>query len=440
MAARPAARDASLVRAIGVAGLAAAIVNITIGGGIFRLPADVARALGPAAPVAYAVCALTMGLIVLCFAEAGSRVDLTGGPYAYVETALGPLPGFLAGVLLWITGTLVSSAVAVVLAVNAALVVPAIGTPLGAAAFLAVVLGVLVAINVKGVRQGTALITLATVAKLLPLVALVVVGPFFVDRANLVWPGPPAPAAVARTSALLVFAFGGIEAALIPSGEVRDVARTIPRAVFLAMGVVTVLYIALQVVAQGVLGADLPSSPAPLAAVGGRLFGPAGRMIVLVGAGVSMFGNVGGMILAIPRALFAFARDGFLPARLAAVHPRYRTPYVAIVAQSLLVYALAVTSTFERLAILATSSTLLLYAACCLAAAELRRRDVRSGGVPFRVRGGAVAPWAACLAIAWILTGVTRAEWVALVCALLLATAVFFMTARTRASRSGYAG
>jgi amino acid transporter len=328
----------------------------------------------------------------------------------------------------------------VVLAANAAQAVPALGTRPGAAALLAAVFGVLVAVNVRGVRQGTRLITLATVAKLLPLLGLVVVGPFFVERAHLVW-AAPAAAAVARTSALLVFAFGGIECALIPSGEVRDVARTIPRAVFLAMATVTLLYIALQVVAQGVLGPELATSEAPLAAVGGRLFGPAGRMVVLAGAGISMFGNVSGMILAIPRILFAFARDGFLPAPLAAVHVRYRTPHVAIVVQSLLVYVLAVTSTFERLAILATSATLLLYAGCCVAAAVLRHRDVRAAGaLPFRLRGGALAPWAACLAIAWILTGVTRAEWGALALTLALATCVFFVTARARAARSGYAG
>jgi basic amino acid/polyamine antiporter, APA family len=433
------ARGGSLVRAIGVVGLAAGIVNITIGGGIFRLPADAARLLGPAAPIALVTCALAMGLVVLCLAEAGSRVDATGGPYAYVEVALGPLAGFLAGFLLWITGTLATSAVAVVLAANVAQVVPLFGTRLGAALFLAVVFAVLSAINVVGVRQGTALVTAFTVAKLLPLLALVAIGPFFVDPARLVWAAPPAPATVARVSALLVFAFAGIESALTPSGEVRDVARTIPRAIFLAMGAVTLLYIALQVVAQGVLGAALATSPAPLAEVGGRILGPAGRVIVLAGASVSMLGNVSGMTLAIPRALFAFARDGFLPASLAAVHPRYRTPHVAIVVQSVLAFALAATSTFERLAILATSSLLVLYAGCCVAAAQLRRRDVRAGGAPLRVPGGGLAPWAACAAIGWLFTGLSGAEWAALGGALALATAIFFLTARTRAARSGYA-
>ncbi len=128
-----AARESSLVRAIGVVGLAAGIVNVTIGGGIFRLPADVARALGPAAPLAYLACAVAMGLIVLCFAEAGSRVDLTGGPYAYVETAFGPFVGFLAGVVFWIESTLAMAAVSVVLAVNAGQLLPVVAGGVGSA-------------------------------------------------------------------------------------------------------------------------------------------------------------------------------------------------------------------------------------------------------------------------------------------------------------------
>jgi amino acid transporter len=141
------------------------------------------------------------------------------------------------------------------------------------------------------------------------------------------------------------------------------------------------------------------------------------------------------MILSIPRALFAFARDGFLPHAVAAIHPRFHTPHVAIAVQSTIVCALAVTSTFERLAILATTTTLCLYGACCLAAWQLRRRNVRAGGVPFQVPGGRFAPGAACLAIAWMLTSVTAAEWAALAGVLAVASLVFVVTARTRATR-----
>jgi amino acid transporter len=437
MGASTAGRESSLVRAIGVVGLAAGILNIIIGGGIFRLPADVARALGAAAPLAYVACAIAMGLIVLCFAEAGSRVDLTGGPYAYVEVAFGPFAGFLAGVLLWITGSLAASAVAVVFTANVAQLVPVVGGGPGRLVFLIAVFAALTAVHVGGVRQGTAVNTAATAAKVVPLAVLVIAGPFFVDPANLAWPGLPPAGAVSRTSILLVFAFAGMECALTPSGEVRDVARTVPRAIFLAMATATVLYIGLQLVAQGVLGAALPSSEAPLADTGARMFGPVGRALVVAGAAISMLGNVSGMTLGMPRALFAFARDGFLPRAVSAVHSRFHTPHVAIGVQSAIATVLAVTGTFERLAILATTTTLCLYAACCAAAWELRRRDVRAGGVPFEIPGGRFAPPAAGLAIAWMLTSVTVTEWVALLGVLAVASLVFVLTARTRTARAG---
>ena len=121
--------ERSLVRAIGTWSLAAGVINITVGGGIFRLPADVARALGAAAPIAYVVCAVAMGLIVLCFAEAGSRVAMTGGPYAYVELAFGPYVGFLTGVLTWLLGTTAVAAVSTVFAINAAKLFPIFEDP-----------------------------------------------------------------------------------------------------------------------------------------------------------------------------------------------------------------------------------------------------------------------------------------------------------------------
>src|SRR6187397_2148710 len=144
------ASERSLVRAIGTWALAAGVINVTVGGGIFRLPADVAGALGAAAPLAYVACAVAMGLIVLCFAEAGSRVDLTGGPYAYVEIAFGPFAGFLAGVFLWITGAFATSAVAVVFTANVGQLVPAITGGAGRVVFLVALFAALTAVHVGG--------------------------------------------------------------------------------------------------------------------------------------------------------------------------------------------------------------------------------------------------------------------------------------------------
>jgi amino acid transporter len=235
--------DESLVRVMGTLGLAAAIVNITIGGGIFRLPANVAGSLGAAAPLAYIVCAVAMGLIVLCIADAGSRVPLTGGPYAYVGTAFGAYAGFISGVLLWMLGTFATAAVATVFSSSVGALVPELGGRAMEILVLLVVFTFWTLINLRGVGIGVRLNSIATVAKLFPLVLIAIGGLFFIQPANLQWAAPPAAADVARTSLLLIFAFAGIEVALVPSGEVRDVAHTVPRAIALAMIGITALYI-----------------------------------------------------------------------------------------------------------------------------------------------------------------------------------------------------
>ncbi len=427
------------MRALGPWALAAGIVNVTIGGGIFRLPANVAAQLGAAAPLAYVVCAVAMGLIVLCFAEAGSRVALTGGPYAYVEVAFGPFVGFMAGVLLWLLGTFAFAAVGTLYVDSVAALVPAFRGVGARRLVLAATLAVLGLVNVRGVRQGTRLNTVVTVAKLFPLVLLVVVGAFAVDPANLRWSTAPTGGELAGTSILLIFAFSGIESALAPSGEVRDPARTVPRAIFIAMVAVTLLYIVLQLVVQGVLGAAITSpaaQAAPLAEAAGRVLGPWGRTLLLVGAGVSMFGYVSGMTLAVPRALYALARDGFLPRPLAAVHPRFRTPYVAVIVQAIVVFLLAASGDFGRLAILANLSTLLLYLACCVASWQLRRRNVQSGGTPFRVPAAGVVPALAVAVILWLTTGVGPADWTAVGVALAVAAVIYAGTRRHRAARA----
>jgi len=426
--------DARLVRAIGTWGLAAGIVNVTVGGGIFRLPAGVAASLGAAAPLAYLVCTAAMALIVICFADAGSRVSMTGGPYAYVETAFGPLVGFLCGALLWVGMTFALSAVSSFFADSLLALMPAIGQT-GKRVALVVTLAVLAGANALGVRGVTRMNTVATVAKLLPLLLLIVVGAFAMRGENLRITTAPAAPDVARASLLLLFAFLGVESALVPSGEVKDPARTVPKAIFLAMGAVALLYVSVQVVAQGLLGEALPGDPTPLASAAAVAMGPAGRTLILVGSVVSMFGYVSGMTLAVPRMLFAFGRDGFLPAALASVHPRWRTPHVAIAVQTAIVAVLGLFGFFEGLAVAANATMLIVYAACCLAAMELRRRGVRAEGIPFRVAGTRVAPWLALGVIAWLLWSLKPTEWLAAAVIVVVAALVFTVTLPSRRAR-----
>jgi basic amino acid/polyamine antiporter, APA family len=434
--------EESLVRALGTWGLAASIVNLTIGGGIFRLPAPIAGVLGASAPVAYLVCALTMGLIVLCFAEAGSRVSLTGGLYAFVDLSLGPVAGFFAGFMLWSAITVAAAAIASFFADALGSLVPALSGPGVRLPLLVAVLAGLAALNVVGVRGANRFNTAVTVAKLVPLVALVVFGSRAVAPANLVWHGAPPIRDVARASTILIFAFLGVESALAPTGEVRDPKRTIPRGIFIAMGGVTLIYLSIQIVAQGVLGASLARSTTPLADAAGAALGAPGRTLVLAGMVISMFGYVSGVMLAVPRMLFALGRDGYLPAPLGRVHDKYNTPYVAIIVQVVLVIGLATTGTFEQLAVLANVAALAVYAACCVAVLVLRRREAAQGGTAanadrdaagaFRAPLGGAVPVLALAAIGWLFTSLTRSEWLSLFAIAVIAAVIYVASARAR--------
>lgn len=427
-ASRAGTGEASLVKAIGTLGLAAVIINITIGAGIFRLPSSVAASLGSAAPVAYLVCAVAMGLIVFCIADAGSRVTLTGGPYAYVAVAFGPYAGFISGVLLWLLGTFAASAVGTVFAASIGLLMPALGGSFATAAMLALALLFWSVVNIQGVAVGTRLNSVVTAAKLAPLLLVAIGGAFFIRPENLAWTAPAA-ADVARTSLLLIFAFAGIEVALVPSGEVRDTARTVPRAIALAMIGITVLYVALQVVAQGILGERLAGSAAPLADAAGASLGGWASGVLLVGASISTFGHMGGVTLSMPRMVYAFARDGYLPRQFAAIHPRSRAPHVAIAVQSLITLLLAATGSFEKLAMLANICALALYLGCAAAAWRLRASG-HPGGIGLPLAG--VVPWIAGLVILWLFTGVTRDEWLAFVACVAVASVLYVVTRHRR--------
>src|ERR1700730_4549563 len=419
--------DHQLIRAIGVPGLTANIINATVGAGIFVLPALVAKNLGPAAPLAFIACSLAMILFVTCFAIAGSRVSLTGGLYAYVEVAFGRYVGFLAGILYCLTAICAVAGVVNVFVNSVAGIVPLLGNPIMRVVVIALVYGILVFINVRGVREGAAAVTVITVAKLLPILLLVCVGIFFVPPSNIGWSVWPGSKALGDSVVLLMFAFVGIEVALIPSGEVKNPARTVPRSIYLALAVTTIVYILIQLVAQGTLGADLSNYPdAPLAEAAAKFLGNVGRTVLIAGATISAFGFVTSDILSSPRMIFAFGRDGALPAFFAHVHPRYRSPDVAIVTYATVAFILSTSGTFEQLAVLSNVAVLLIYLLCCASCWVLLKRDVRSDGPPFNFPGMKIVPALAIVAIIWILAHATIREF-AVTGIVLVVASIFYL-------------
>ena len=426
--------DHQLVRGIGIPALTANIVSSTIGAGIFVIPATVAQGLGPAAPLAFVCCAIAMVLFVTCFAIAGSRVSLTGGLYAYVEVAFGRYVGFLAGVLYGLTALGAVAGVVNVLVNSVAVIAPFLGDPVMRIVVMLLVYGSLVLINIRGVREGAGAVTVITFAKVLPLLLFIGVGIFFIHPVNLTWSAWPGSKALGDSVILLIFAFVGIEVALIPSGEVKNPSRTVPRAAYLALVITTIIYIMIQLVAQGTLGSELANyKDAPLAEAAAKFLGNIGRTVLLAGATISAFGFVTSDILSSPRMIFAFGRDGALPAWFAHVHPRYRSPDVAIITYAVLAFALSITGTFEKLAVLSNVAVLLMYLLCCAACWFLVQRDVRADGAqPFNFPGMKIVPALAIIAIIWILAHATLFEFAVNGIVLAIASVLYFVRAKLR--------
>lgn len=400
---RPANPDALLSRELGVRQFAANIFNYTVGSGIFLLPATAVLTLGTAAPLAYIACAVVIGLVVLCFAENGSRVSATGGSYAYVETAMGPMLGFVAGCLVFTTGLFAASGIVNGFVRTLEALFNA-KPPLWIAKTSVVALvAVLVAINMRGVRKGARALEVITVLKLLPLLLFVFAGVFFIEPSRLAWTNVPDISTVLGSAGIMIFAFSGIEGATVPSGEVKNTSRTVPLAILLALGSITVLYLAIQFVALGIMGLDLASTGrTPLAEAAGVAFGPLARTVMIAAALVSMFGYLTANVLSEPRGLFAMSRDGFLPALFTRVDPRFKTPNVAIMIYGAMVATLAVVGTFEWLTLFSNLAALSLYFLCAISTLALRRKNVRADGEPFVVPGGPVVPILACIAVAWL--------------------------------------
>jgi APA family basic amino acid/polyamine antiporter len=378
-------RDNGLVRAMGPLALAASIVNVVVGAGIFAVPAALAANIGPYAPLAFLACALAIGAVAICFAEGGSRIPTSGGAYGYVNAAFGPLAGYVAGTLLWLSNALACGGIAAALGEVAGTVLP---PQFKATAKLVVVIGVvggIALVNLGGVARAARLVTAVTLLKLIPLALFVIAGMTAIRRANFASVSHPGTADLGRALILALFTFTGMETPLSASGEVANPARNIPRALALSMISVTGLYVAIQVIAQGILGPSLPYSEAPLADAMARI-SPALRFLMVAGAAGSMFGWIGSDVLGTPRVLFAFARDGLLPRQLGHVSPRSQAPRPAILSYAALVIALALTGTFAELAVLSTLGTAGLYIAGCAASWWLARRGIAFAGAPLNFR------------------------------------------------------
>jgi amino acid transporter len=419
-------RDAGLSREIGVWSFAATIINVVVGGGIFAAPAALAGSVGAWAPFALLACGIAMAGVVLCCAEAGSRVPSSGGTYAYVEAAFGRGPGFVCGMMLWLSCVLAAGGIAAAFADAIVALYPVGPAGVQRVVLILGVMALVTGINLKGAREGARFAGVMTVVKLAPLLLFVGVGAFWVDPQNLRPAGAVDPGSFGAAIILSIFTFSGMETMLSASGEVARPERTVPRALMLAMAGVLLLYIAIQVVAQGLLGPQLATAKEPLAQALGVVH-PALVPLIAVGAAVSRGAWLGSDVLGAPRILFAFARDGFLPAALGRVSERTQVPSAAILTHAAIGTALALAGEFTWLVLLSALATAPIYIGACLAAVKLRREDVQLIGPAFRVPGLGLAAAIGVLSMIALIALGQPGEIIGLFAAIGLSTLLYFL-------------
>ncbi len=376
------------------------MVNSIIGSGIFGLPSLITRQLGAAGPTAWVAAAVFSGIIMLCFAEVASRFTATGGPYLYARVAFGRFTGILMGWLTWLVRLASAAANANLFVIYLAEFWTHAQAPISRVIVLTALIGMLTLINYVGVKAGTQLSNVFTVAKLLPLLVFIFMGGIY-----LVGHHQRVPLSIANTGSgswldamlLMVFAYGGFEGALLPMGEAKDPRRDAPFALITALVTCAVVYTLVQVVVMGVL-ANSAASDRPLAAAAHVFMGNVGTAFISVGALLSIYGYLSSMILNTPRLTFALAEQGDFPGIFAAVHPRFRTPYVSILVFAALLWGLAFTGSFQWNVVLSAIARLFYYGIVCAALIALRRRA--PGEARFRLPAGpilAAAGIALCL-------------------------------------------
>lgn len=416
-----------LVRSIGRWALAGLVINGVIGSAIFGMPSLIAAKLGRAAPWAWVMAAVLIGVVIACFAEVASRFREAGGPYLYARATFGRFAGIQTGWMAYLARLTASASVANLFVIYLGEFWPGFSGRAVGIAVLAVLLGSLAFVNYRGVGLGSRVSSVIAAAKLTGLGLFVLVGLIWMTGHGAV----AAPAAPPGTSPwleallILVFAYGGFEAALMPLSEAKNPERDAPIALFTALAVSALIYTLVQLVVTWSLP-DAATQARPVAAAASVFLGSTGGALMALVALTSTFGYLAGGMVNVPRLTFAMAEQRDLPRPFAAVHRVFRTPHVSILCYAGATLALAASGSFLRNLTLSVVARLITYGLVCAAVPVLRARDGTPRAAPparFRLPAGMLF---AILGVAGMLvmaTQVSRGEAIVMVIVMALAGA-----------------
>lgn len=381
-----------LKREIGKWDLVLLLINSLIGAGIFGLPSKIfALSAWYSIPALFITAGIVL-ILVLNFAEVGSRFTKTGGPYLYTLKAFGRFPAFLMGWLLLITRLATYAALVNILPSYLSLFYPELGTFWGKIGVIFVITVFFTFINYRGVKNSTRWNNGFAIGKLIPLFVFIVVGLFFIQPENISIPKElPEISGMMQSIFLLIFAFTGFEAIIVSTGEIKQPRKNIPFALIFALLFVSLFYGLIQFVSIGTLP-DLANSEKPLADVAYLIAGRSGAIFITIGALISVSGTLNTVMLIGARIPFALAEENQLPKSLAKIHSRYFTPSRSLLLFAALAFAVSVSGTFIYAITISVISKVMIF--LIVSAALLRLRfTMKEQKDFFRLRYGKILAW-----------------------------------------------
>lgn len=398
-------------------------LNAIVGSGIFALPDDLYGALGILSPLAFVCCAIGLLPVALCYAQAASVCEKTGGPYVYASEAFGPHAGFAVGWMCFANSVFSFAAVAAVVAAYAARLVPALADSTLNKLVSVGVIALFAALNYRGAKPGALAVNVFTIGKFAVLLVLISALVPRVDAASFSGPASLTFSSLSQATFIALFAAQGFEVVPVPAGETRAPTRDVPFAVVSSLVVASLLYVIVQVVLVG-SGADLSGATnAPLADAA-LAVAPALGLLVAVGGLISTVGFVSGSALGTPRYLYALSVAGQLPRPLSNVHPRFQSPHVAVMATAALGIACVVPFDYRALIGMSNVAVGVQYLATCCAVMKLQRG--RASGLRRAV------PWIGAAVSLWIFKAASGEELVWASVSLAVGAVLVFLTVRAR--------
>lgn len=417
--------EEKLVRGISRWDLTAIAVNTIIGAGIFGLPSKVTALIGGYSLIAFVICAVIIGFIVLCFAEVSSRFQATGGMYLYAREAFGDVVGFEVGWLYWIVRVTTFAANCNLLLAYLGFFVPSANDGILRILLISFVVILLTTVNFLGVKESVILTNIFTVGKIVPLLIFSVIGLFFIQPDNFSFNASPDYASFSSAILLLLYAYVGFEAAVIPAGETKEPQKNVPFALLIALAFCAVLFIVIQIVAIGTLP-ELAASERPIADAAGKFLGNFGASFIAVGALISILGNLNGGFLAASRIPFAMAEQREIPQIIGKTHKKFKTPYISLLITSIVMFVLTIQSSFLSALTIATITRLIVYATTC-ASLPVFRNKKNAPEAKFIAPFGTVAAVLSLLLIIWLLTNVDfKKEGLAILISLVVGIVLYF--------------